>query len=335
MKIVSAAVLATLMFAGLSSGANAQERLLLTSLAPAGGPHSTFYNAWAKKVNAASNGTLAIEVRDGFSLATFANSYERTMDDVIQIGWIQLALVAGKFPLSSVTDLPFMSDGGVNCAVASWRLYKSGLVDKEYDGLVPLWFGCLGQNGLHFSKPLAADDNLGGKKIRVASRLASQMVEAMGGTPISMTVENVYESLQRGTLDGAVTSWPAFGPQRFAEVTTYHLEVPIGSTASMFFMSRKKFDSLPEAARKALMDNSGEAQTRAMGEFIAGQANNNRTPMLNDARHKVVQLTPEQAKALEAKIKPIRDSWVSERGSSGDAIIQAYQKAHADSAAGR
>ncbi len=72
-----------------------------------------------------------------------------------------------------------------------------------------------------------------------------------------------------------------------------------------------------------------------MGEFITGQANNNRTPMLNDAKHKVVQLTPEQTKTLEAKIKPIRDAWVGERGASGDAIIQAYQKAHADSAAGR
>src|SRR6478752_3137151 len=238
MKIASVAILATILCLGLATNADAQERLLLTSLAPAGGPHSTFYNAWAKKVNDASQGTLAIEVRDGFSLANFANSYERTMDDVVQIGWIQLALVAGKFPLSSVTDLPFMSDGGVNCSVASWRLYKSGLVDKEYEGLVPLWFGCLGQNGLHFSKPLANNDNLGGLKIRVASRLASQMVEALGGTPISMTVENVYESLQRGTLDGAVTSWPAFGPQRFAEVTNYHLEVPIGSTTTMFFMSR-------------------------------------------------------------------------------------------------
>lgn len=318
-----------------ASGADAQERLLLTSLAPAGGPHSTFYNAWAKRVNDASNGTLAIEVRDGFSLATFANSYERTMDDVVQIGWIQLALVAGKFPLSSVTDLPFMSDGGVHCSVASWRLYKSGLVDKEFEGIVPLWFGCLGQNGLHFSKALSANDNLGGRKIRVASRLASQMIEAMGGTPISMTVENVYESLQRGTLDGAVTSWPAFGPQRFAEVTNYHLEVPIGSTVSLFFMSRKKFDSLPDAAKKALMDNAGEAQTRAMGEFIAGQANTNRTPMLSDAKHKVVQLTPDQAKALEAKIAPIREAWIKERGTGGTEVIQAYQKAHTDSAAGR
>ena len=146
-----------------------------------------------------------------------------------------------------------------------WRLYKSGLLDSEYTDVVPIWFGCLGQTGMHFAKPIRSNDNLGGLKLRVAGKVPSQLVEKVGGTPVSMAAENMYKSLQRGTIDGAVTSWSAFEPYKLIEVSFYHLEVPVGSTPSMFAMSKKRFDALPEAARKALIDNGGEAQTRAFG----------------------------------------------------------------------
>lgn len=319
---------------GAASSAHAQERLLFTSMAPAGGPHSAFFNAWARKVNEASNGALNIEVRDGNTLATMANGYERTIDGVVQIGWIQLALVAGQFPLSTLTDLPFMSDGTVNCSVAAWRLYKSGLVDAEYKDIVPLWFGCLGQNGLHFNKAPASNDSLANRKIRVASKLAGQMIEGMGGTPISLSPESLYEALQRGTIDGAVTSWPAFGPQKVGEVTNYHLEVPVGSTVTVFFMSKKRFGALPPAAQKAILDNAGEAQTRAMGEFILGQQNINRGTVSNDPKHKIVQLTDAETNVWQAKLAPLQDAWIK-GNPGGDKAIEFYKKAHTDSTAGR
>src|SRR5262245_4926958 len=140
-----AAIAATL------QAASAQEtRLFLTSLSPAGSPNSQFFNAWAKRVSDASQGTLRVEVRDGVTLANFSNSYDRTMDDVVQIGWVQHSFVAGKFPLSEITTLPFVSDDNVGCSAALWRLYKSGVIDVEYKEAVPIWFGCLGQSGLHF-----------------------------------------------------------------------------------------------------------------------------------------------------------------------------------------
>ena len=208
----------------------AQERLIVTSLSPAGSPNSMFFQAWAKRVNDASQGTLKVEVRDGTALANFGNTYVRTMDDVVQVGWVLHSLVAGKFPLSEVTNLPFMSDGHTNCSVALWRLYKSGALDSEYKDIVPMWFGCLNQSGLHFAKPISSNVNLGGLKLRVAGRVASQLVERMGGTPISMRGGGMYEALQRGTIDGVVTSWSAFEPYKLAEVTSYHLEVPLGTS---------------------------------------------------------------------------------------------------------
>ncbi len=119
-------------------------------------------------------------------------------------------------------------------------------------------------------KPLKSDTDLSGLKLRVAGKVPSQIVEKMNGTPVSMTAESIYEALQRGTIDGMVTSWAAFEPYKFQEVAFYHVEVPIGSNPSMFMMSRKKYDPLPPAARKAITDNTGEAFVREAAKHFCG-----------------------------------------------------------------
>jgi TRAP-type C4-dicarboxylate transport system substrate-binding protein len=308
--------------------AAAQERLLLTSLSPAGSPNSVFFNQWAARVNEGSQGTLKVEVRDGATLANFGNSYDRTMSDVVQIGWVQHAFVAGRFPLSEVSNLPFIADDNVRCSAALWRLYRSGAVDAEYQGVKPIWFGCLSQTGMHFAKPLRSNEELKGSKLRVAGKVPSQLVERMGGTPISMAAENMYESLQRGTIDGAVTSWAAFEPYKLNEVAFYHLEVPVGSAPSMFFMAQAKFDALPAAARKALDENAGEAQSRAFGDHIARQAARAREPAAASDKHRIVELTPQQVQVWKDKVEPIVADWAKEHA-GGDQAIAAFRRLYA------
>ena len=177
---------------------------------------------------------------------TFITAYDRVSDDVVQIGWIIHALVGNRFPLSDVSGLPFLAEDNVACSAASWRLYQSGLLDAEYKDIVPIWFGCLTTNYLHWAKPPKQVDDLAGAKFRVPSKIAAQAIQLLGGTPISMTGGEMYEALQRGTVDGVVTSWAGFEPYKLAEVTTYHLEVPIAGISSMHFMSRKKFELAAE-----------------------------------------------------------------------------------------
>ena len=314
--------------------ASAQEtRLLFTSLSPAGSPNSQFFNSWAQRVNDQSGGALKIEVRDGTALANFGNSYDRVLSDVVQIGWVQPAFIAGKFPLSEVTNLPFMTDDDINCSLALWRYYKSPVMAAELQDVVPIWASCLAQSGLHFAKAPRSDTELNGLKMRVAGKVPSQIVERMGGTPVSMTAESIYEALQRGTIDGMVTSWAAFEPYKFAEVAFYHVEVPIGSNPSMFMMSRKKYESLPPAARKALDDNSGEAIVREAARHFAAQAARARAAVAQLPNHKIVTPPPAQLAALKEKLNPIVVDWAKERPGA-DKAVETFRQIYAQVKAG-
>src|SRR5439155_1624628 len=74
-------------------------------------------------------------------------------------------------------------------------------------------------------------------------------------------------AIQRGTVDGIMTGWTAFQPFKFAEVTSHHIDVRLGASTGMVFMSRKKWDALPPAVKKVLESASGEATSRAFGAF--------------------------------------------------------------------
>ena len=318
---------------GVQAASAQATRLLSTSLSPAGSPNSQFFNSWAQRVNDQSGGALKIEVRDGTALANFGNSYDRVLSDVVQIGWVQPAFIAGKFPLSEVTNLPFMTDDDINCSLALWRYYKSPVMAAELQDVVPIWASCLAQSGLHFAKAPRSDTELNGLKMRVAGKVPSQIVERMGGTPVSMTAESIYEALQRGTIDGMVTSWAAFEPYKFAEVAFYHVEVPIGSNPSMFMMSRKKYESLPPAARKALDDNSGEAIVREAAKHFAAQAARARAAVAQLPNHKIVTPPPAQLAALKEKLNPIAVDWAKERPGA-DKAVETFRQIYAQVKAG-
>jgi TRAP-type C4-dicarboxylate transport system substrate-binding protein len=323
MRFVIRAALAALLAGLISSDGTAQEtRLLLTSLSPAGSTNSVFFNAWAQKLANQSGGALKIDVRDGATLAHFGNVYERVQDDVVQIGWSIHQVVAGKFPLSEVAGLPFVEGGFRRASVALYRLHKSGMLDAEYKDVVPLVFSVFGQSQVHFARQPQSMDDLSGLKIGVTGRAPSQLVAALGGTPISMQPGEFYEALQRRTIDGAITSWAAFAPYKLHEVTTYHVETLLGQGTSMFFMARKKYDALPENVKKVLAANSGEDTTVAFSNHFDAQWHDARKPVAASDKQTIVQLSPEQTAKWRAKADPLLQEWAKGRANGEQALAK-------------
>ncbi|HVA12478.1 MAG TPA: TRAP transporter substrate-binding protein DctP [Stellaceae bacterium] len=337
MKVRWFAALTIVMIVALSVTAlpaAAQVKLLFTSMGPAGSTFGLFFNAWAKRVNDAAQGSGVVEVRDGTMLANFSNVYERVLDDVVQIGFGQQAFIGGKFPLTEVVGLPFVVKDNMIGSIALWRLYKSGLLDHEYSDIVPLWLNLLGPTYLHLTKAPRTLDNLDGLKIRVTGKVNALMVQRLGGAPISLSAEDMYDGLQRGTIDGAITSWSAFQPFHLADVAFYHVVAPLGTAPAMFFMARKKYDALPTPLRAALDANSGEAQSRAAGEAWKQEGLAAQAAVAANAKHKVVDLPPTQSAAWQIQTKPVIDQWAA-RVPNGQKVLDTYRALYAAVGAGR
>ncbi|HEY3920338.1 MAG TPA: TRAP transporter substrate-binding protein [Stellaceae bacterium] len=287
---------------------------------------------WAAKVNQEGAGIIHVDVREGVTLATFENIYDRVLDDAIQVGWGMQNAVAGKFPLSEVPAVPFLVKSAQAGSVAFWRLYKTGLLDSEYDQIVPLATGMLGAGGLHINAPLKSFADLNGLKLIVAGQMQSKTIAALGASPISIPLTDEYQAVQRKTADGVVIGWGGVRAFKLEQVAPYHVDVTVGTSISMVFMAKKKFDALPAAAQKILLDTSGEALSRQYGIAVDNEAAGIRDAVMAENGQKTVTVPAADMAKWEAKVKPVVDQWAASR-KNGQAVLDKYRTLYAQAAA--
>jgi TRAP-type C4-dicarboxylate transport system substrate-binding protein len=322
--------------AGVAGSAAAQEVALTfaTTNPPQVHLNQRVHHPWAARINEQGKGVVRIDVRDGPAIANHLNFYQRVLDDVVQIAWGLPAYVAGKFPLVDAAALPFIADKSEEASVAFWRLYKSGMLDHEFNEIVALHLIVFPQVGVHLAKPPRTLDNLSGLKLGAGSKISSQIALRLGATPISLPLTDYYEGIQRGTIDGSMSQWTQFQPFKLAEVTTYHVEASLGGAVGMTFMARKKWDALPAAARKVIDDNSGEKQSRLFGAFWDAVNGEGRKMVEGVAKHRIVALTPAQDAAWRRAGEAVAAEWVKTTP-GGEKILAAYKAELAKVKAGR
>jgi TRAP-type C4-dicarboxylate transport system substrate-binding protein len=282
---------------------------------------------WITQVNQQAAGMIHIDLREGMGLATFENVYERVLDDVIQIGWGLPNAVAGKFPLSEVPAMPFLVKSSEVGSIAFWRLYKSGDLDSEYNEIVPLLLGMMGPGNLHLSANRSLDD-LNGLKLLVAGRMQSATVTALGGTPISIPLTDMYPAIQRRTVDGVVTGWSSVRSFKLDEVAPDHVDVSIGDSVSFAFMSKAKLHSLPPAAQKILLETSGEALSRKFGAVMDADVDRIRDQITAQKGQEVVTLSPAQIALWRQKTASVVADWPKNKP-GGDKVMQDFQTFYA------
>jgi TRAP-type C4-dicarboxylate transport system substrate-binding protein len=284
-------------FAAWGSSAIAQEvKLTFVTLAP---PNSkvaaAIFHPWAARINEQGKGIIQLDVRDGYTLANLENSYSRVLDDV--------------------------ADNCEDGSVAFWRLYKSGALDSEYENIVPLTLVTFPQSGIHFAQPRQAIDDFQGLKLISLGKLQSDVIAKLGGVALSLPATDMYQAIQRGTADGAVSSWTTFDPYRLGEVTKYHVEAKFGTSTGMIFMSKAKFNSLPPAAQKILMANAGEEPSRVFGAFLDKEIVRIRDEAAKTGQ--IVSPTAAQEAAWRKKVEPVNTEW-TKSVADGDAILAKY-----------
>lgn len=311
---IGTAVLAAALLAIFGAAAPADEtKLIFATVTPPGSVINTqVILPWAKRVNAQGEGVLSIDVREGTTLANFGNVYDRVLSDVVQIGWGIHAAVGGKFPLSNVVALPLVFDRSVDGSVAFWRVYHAGLMDSEYDQVVPIMLAALPTSGIHLVQPLQSLDTLGGLKLIVPGKVQGEAISNLDGTPISLPLTDMYEALQRHTVDGTMIAWVAFNPWKLAEVTFYHIDASLGGAAGMIFMSKAKYLALQPAARALIDANSGEAQSRAFGVALDVEDDAQRAAVKASDKQTVVALSPAQRADWEKRVAPSIEQWTKD-----------------------
>lgn len=227
------------------------------------------YKPFAATVAEKTGGDVTVSLYMGGELGPGpAQQFNRTVEGVTDIAFGLPGYTAANFPMTLLAELP----GVITAETGTERLLANlDMLSGEYRRIVLLGLWNNAPNLLFMaSKPVRGLGDLNGTKIRVPSRNAGLVVEAWGGTPVSMPAPEIYNAMQTGVIDGAMIDATTLKAFKLAEVTKY-ITMGMDTTISEFFliMNRDSFADLSDEEQRIVLDAGRQAAIEGNKAWLA------------------------------------------------------------------
>ncbi|MEY3509581.1 MAG: 2,3-diketo-L-gulonate-binding periplasmic protein YiaO precursor [Pseudomonadota bacterium] len=245
--------------------AQAQTVLKAHDTHPAGYPTVVAVESMGKKLEAATNGRIKVQMFPGAVLGQEKEAVEQTQLGAIQLARISLGVVGPVVPEVDVFNMPFVFRDIKHMRAVIDGPIGAELLGKVTDSsarLVGLGWMDGGSRSLYTKKPVRTPADLKGQKVRMMGNpLFVDTMNAMGGNGIAMAYGEVFTSLQTGVIDGAENNPPSYftanhftTPAKFYTQTN-HLIIP-----EILVMSKVAWDKLSAADQAVVRRLAREAQ---------------------------------------------------------------------------
>lgn len=269
-------------------------------------------NPWIERVNKAGEGVVQIQMYPNGQLGPDpTQQLKMIVDGVADITLgASVAYAPGRFPESTVTNVPFIANNMMEASIAVNAMYEKGAFSGWGD-ILALSMNAQPQYYLHTVKPVRELKDIAGLKIRTAGKMQQDLISAAGGTPVAESISKVAENISRNVMQGTVGEWQGMDTFRVVDVAKCHTYIPFGTNIFPVAMNKRKFDSMPAKAQEILMANSGMSLLTAYCHEWDGFNESVEKRERADANVTNIDLTPEQKAPWEAALGKAVDAWVS------------------------
>lgn len=227
---------------------------------------------FAQIVQEKTGGRIKIEVYPANQLFSDKDMAKALPAGSVEMGQVNLAMLAGLVPALGIMEIPyfFKDRDHMYRTEASPKFMQ--ILDQELESknLKMIFWMDYGMMSFIGKKPLRKLEDFKGKRIRGYSEISTQLIIALGGAPVFLSVSEVYLALQRQTIDGTLTSTCSVFERKFYEVTKYLTyckieEVPL---VPAVLINLKIWNSLPPDVKKIMSDVANENQTWGFKEAL-------------------------------------------------------------------
>jgi tripartite ATP-independent transporter DctP family solute receptor len=252
----------------LGTPAFAQQKLALkaSDVHPAGYPTVAAVESLGKKLEAATNGRLSVQMFAAMQLGGEKEAIEQAQVGAIQLARVSVGTLGPVIDELNVFNLPFLFRNTAHMQKVIDGDIGTELLDKvtnnDKAGLIGLCWMDAGARSIYtIKKPVHTIADLKGLKIRVIGNpMFVDMMNALGGNGVAMGYDQVFSALQTGVVDGAENNPPSYVFDNHYTVAkfytlTQHLIVP-----EMLVFSRKTWDALAKDDQALIRKFSREAQ---------------------------------------------------------------------------
>ncbi|GGE43039.1 TRAP transporter substrate-binding protein [Actibacterium pelagium] len=275
-------------------------------------------------LSGATGGEVTVRGYHGGELgAGPVEQYVRVVQGVADVAWGLPGYTSSQFDDTMIVELPNAIPLDAPGWAAIWAAYEDHLAD-EFPGTVPVALWTSEPNiFIMKDREVRSPADVAGLKIRVAGATAAKVVEALGGTPVQMPINQVYNSLQTGLIDGVITGSSTLNDFKLDEVAnSYTLGANLGRLSFFAVMNQSAYDGLSDAAKAALdpaaLSKSAEDAWNATSDdgLAKARATGDNT---------FIDLNADEAEAFAAAVADVVNAYVAEV--DGAAALEAMRGA--------
>ena len=286
---------------------------------------------FAEAVTKASEGRIAFEVYPAGQLGKDAIAVQRS--GLAELAMVIPAYSPDKLPLSSVAELPGMYASACQGTRMFWNVAKPGAILDELElkgqGMRVLFASTIPPLKIATkNRPVGGLADLKGLKLRAAGSAMNKTVRALGATPIQLTAGEMFDSLSRGTVDGALWyyhSTPTFGLE---DVLNNAVEgVELGGGTLLYTISTTAWDRLSPEDQEIFATAAADAQT-ALCEWLDAEESRVRDDLAANHDWQISTPPAEEMEQWQALINDVTVSWAKEiddNGQAGTQVLQAFR----------
>jgi len=301
-----------------ASGATAGKTKIIRLVVPAaaGDPLTYKDEELARRFNERVNGQYKIQVFPGESLARIPEYFDAVRVGAIEMADVAWGIYAGSDPRLSLIETPFLFNGIEAGTAAAKRLLPL------HDQLLQERFNSKALGLIHFSgielmtrKPVLKLEDWKGMMIGAISPAMANMIQALGGSPVTVMWTDLYTSLQKGVIDGTANGTHGTIENGLLDVIT-DVTCFFGAGAwNGYTINLAVWKGMPPDVREILLEETDRAVDWMHGKLVEYEAEDMRTFLKSGKQIHII--SKEERERWREKLLPYQKKQFESMGEFG------------------
>lgn len=274
---------------------------------------------WAAAIEKETGGSLNFELMTS-ALGPPPAQFDLLLDQSFDVGYGVSGHNAGRFTMTQVMDLPFMSPDPWAGSAAAWLTYeKYGGDYGEHEGAHVVGLFTHSNPNINMAKGRVETlADLEGKTIRVGGNVTGRIMSELGASPVQLPPTEAQTAMSRGVADGI--TFPSESIEFFGitPVITSITRVPGGLYTDTFWVAfnQASWDKLTDDQRAAVEKHSGIAIALLAG-FAWTNGDTYGEGKLNEQGVEFLSLSDEDVAEARKILEPLEAEWLAQAGEKG------------------
>ncbi len=277
---------------------------------------SILAQSWCDEIKKRTDGKVVVQYYPGQTLTKSSQVYDGVVSGLSDIGLALFGYTRGRFPVMEAVDLPLGYTSGMQATKVINEFYNE-FKPKELDDTEVMYLHAHGAGLLHTrGKAVRKLEDFKGLKLR-GHGTSGHMIQVLGGTPVNLPMPDLYQSLQKGIVDGALYPIETNKGWRMGEVVDYlTMSSSIAYTSSFYVvMNKDKWNSIPADLQKIIRDINAEWVVKH-GEAW-DESDQIGMDMLKSLNREIITLSDEESLRWQKAIQPVIDGYVATMTKNG------------------